>query len=101
MNINSVVLEKLKLWKNEERITNRELAKMLGVTDALVGQYLNEKKQLPNTRFQQVAKIIGVTLDELLAGEEPYKIHLRGKISNFSGQLGIDRVISKIEEKYL
>ncbi|MDM5246098.1 MULTISPECIES: helix-turn-helix transcriptional regulator [unclassified Lysinibacillus] len=101
MNINAVVVEKLNQWKNESGITNRELAEMLGVTDALVGQYLNRKKQLPNTRFEQVAQIIGVTLDDLLAGEEPYKIHLRGKISNFSGQLGIDRVISKIEEQYL
>lgn len=102
MNLNAVVVGKLAEWKEKRGATNREIAVTLGVTDALIGQYLNRNKQLPNTRFEQVAKMLGVTLDELLSnGEETYKIHLRGQISTFSGELGLDRVIARIEERYL
>lgn len=101
-NVNAIVVEKLKQWKNEHNVTNRHLAEKLGITDALVGQYFNGKKQLPNTRFSQVAELLNINIDELLSnGEGPYKIHLRGQISNFAGELGLDRVIARIEQQYL
>lgn len=101
-NVNTLVIGKLKRWKDENNVTNRYIAKNLGITDALVGQYLNAKKQLPNTRFLQVAELMNISMDELLSdGNKPYKVHLRGKISNFAGELGLDRVIARIELQHL
>lgn len=102
MNLNALVVEKLIKWKEDNGETNRTIAEKLGVSDALVGQYFNKQKQLPNTRFEQVADLLGISLDELLSdGTDPYTVHLRGKISNFAGELGLDRVIARIERNYM
>lgn len=60
-------------------ITQVELAKELGLTQALISQYENDEVRLHGELILKLAKMLGVTCDELLGGKQTKE---RGGIRN-------------------
>lgn len=57
---------KLKELREERKITQKEIADELNVSDQMISKYENNVK-IPNLeRLVQIAKILDVTLDELV-----------------------------------
>ncbi len=53
----------------EKNITQRELAKVCGVSPPLISQFISGKRVPKLETFKIMADYLGVTMDELLKGE--------------------------------
>lgn len=61
---------RLKQIRESKRISQKELANKLGITESAVCHW-EAGRYLPTTdKLQQIAKTLGVTIDELLADSE-------------------------------
>ncbi|SQH73036.1 Predicted transcriptional regulator [Porphyromonas crevioricanis] len=61
---------RLRVVMAEKNITNRWLARQLGVTEMTVSRWSTNKVQPSVTQLINIAKILDITLDELV---EPYR----------------------------
>ena len=61
---------RLRIVMAEKNITNRWLAAQLGVTEMTVSRWSTNKMQPSVAQFINIAKILDVTLEDLV---EPYK----------------------------
>ena len=59
--------QRLRLLMNEKRMSQLQLAKMAGTTEASISRYLNEQTYMPNLNvLMKLAEGFGVSLDYLV-----------------------------------
>lgn len=96
MNISSVVAKYVSNWLKQNNKSYNWLADELGVSKSLVQHMLNGTRNFTSERILKVAKVLGVSVDELIHEEQEakgYTVQLRGKISTREGESALQNVI--------
>ena len=58
--------ERLRELRQKRGMTQRDLARLLGITDAAVGMWENNRREPDGDKLSQLASIFGVSVDYLL-----------------------------------
>lgn len=84
---------RLKKARNSKRMTQHEVAKILGLNFTTISKYENDKSQPDNDTLQKISQLYDVSLDWLLLGElkpvsdEPYgkaKVYIDGQMEELT-----------------
>lgn len=60
----------IKSFRNKKGLTQKELAKNIGVTDITIQNYENNRREPKIETLDKIASILGVTIDDLVKGTE-------------------------------
>ncbi|MFK7693814.1 helix-turn-helix domain-containing protein [Paenibacillus sp. HJGM_3] len=108
---------RLKRARNNKRLTQHEVAKILGLNFTTISKYENDKSQPDNDTLTQLSQLYDVTIDWLLLGEtksvsdEPYpaaKVYIDGMTEELTPEearhlkdsLEMFRLLKEKREKY-
>jgi transcriptional regulator with XRE-family HTH domain len=108
---------RLKKARNNKRMTQHEVAKLLGLNFTTISKYENDKSQPDNDTLLKISQLYDVSLDWLLLGElkpvsdEPYgkaKVYIDGEIEVLTPEearylkdsLEMFRLLKEKREKY-
>lgn len=96
MSVSSVVASYVSNWLKQHQKSYQWLADELGVSKSLVQHMINGTRKFTSERIFQIANVIGVSVDELINGEQEskeYTVQLRGEISTRLGESALQNVI--------
>ncbi|MEK5266680.1 helix-turn-helix domain-containing protein [Weizmannia sp. FSL W8-0401] len=98
---NEAAIKKVRDWLDTEGKSIQDLAEEVGISKSLMGHILTGKRQFLPNRMAQVAKVMGITVEELLAedrSEKPYVLSLRGKADSRAAKRQLENMLFAIEE---
>ncbi|MEK5338510.1 helix-turn-helix transcriptional regulator [Weizmannia sp. FSL W8-1119] len=98
---NEAAIKKVRDWLDTEGKSIQDLAEEVGISKSLMGHILTGKRQFLPNRMAQVAKVIGVTVEELLAedrSEKPYVLSLHGKANSRATKRQLENMLFAIED---
>lgn len=102
MNLNTVIANNIKLWLHDNQKSQQWLAQEIGVSKALVGHMLNESRVIQPQRIVDIAKALGVSVNELTTDpsmrEERMTVELRGTLSNRRSKMELERLKFEVED---
>ena len=61
--------ENIKKIRNEKKLTQKELARLLNVSEAMISQYESKNSNLRLSTIQKIAAALGVKLEDLIGLE--------------------------------
>lgn len=100
--INQVVIQKIKAWLSENHKSIQWLADEIGVSKSLMGHILTGERALLPKRIVQIARIMGTTVEELVAAnqsEKPeYEGVLRGTVQSSVAKRHMSYLLFAIED---
>ena len=100
--VNKVIIQQVKRWLVEQNKSIQWLAEEVGISKSLMGHMLTGERQFLPERMIQVAKVMGVTVDELLASrqmeERSYTILLRGNVDSRVAKRHLNNLLFAIED---
>lgn len=59
-------MNRLKLLRTEKKLSQADIAKIIGVSSQAVGLYENEKRDIPTTILKELSEIFDCSIDYLL-----------------------------------
>jgi transcriptional regulator with XRE-family HTH domain len=71
--VTKVLGARIRELRNKKGMTQKDLASLLGVTDAAIGMWENGRREPDAERIKRMANIFCVTTDYLLGQESPQK----------------------------
>jgi len=98
---NESAIKKVRDWLEMEGKSIQDLAEEVGISKSLMEHILTGKRQFLPNRMAQVAKVIGVTVEELLAedrSEKPYELSLHGKANSRDVKRQMENMLFAIED---
>lgn len=102
MNSNTIIVNNIRLWLQDNQKSQQWLAQEIGVSKALVGHMLNESRVIQPQRIVAIAKALGVSVNELTTDasmrEERMTVELRGKLSNRRSKMELERLKFAVED---
>lgn len=102
MNRNEMVINKVKNWLEHKEESQQWLADQIGVSKSLMNHMLNGKRQFAPTNMIKVAKVMGISVPELMAPEKteekPYTLQLRGRADSRSAKEDVRNMMFAIED---
>ena len=102
MNRNIMIINKVRKWLKESGRTYQSLAEEIGVSKSLMGHILTNKRQFTPERMIDVAKAMGVTIQDLISPEQteekPYSFQLRGSADSLNAKEDIRKMMFAIED---
>ena len=66
MNYGQIIAEKIRRYREENHLYQWQLGEKLGVSDAAIGKYENERVMPSVDVIVRFARMLGITVDELL-----------------------------------
>ena len=102
MTTNEVVIEKVKIWLQENGKSHQWLAEELNVSKALIGHMLSGNRTIQPKRIPELAKVLGVSVKELTE-DSSFKskrlvIQLRGSTSNRRSKQEVEELLFAVED---
>ncbi|WP_252100552.1 helix-turn-helix transcriptional regulator, partial [Exiguobacterium sp. SH31] len=102
MNSNTIIVNNIKLWLQDNQKSQQWLAQKIGVSKALVGHMLNESRVIQPQRIVAIAKVLGVSVNELTTDasmrDERMTVELRGTLSNRRSKMELERLKFAVED---
>jgi len=98
---NESAIKKVKDWLDTEGKSIQDLAEEVGINKSLMGHILTGKRQFLPNRMAQVTKVMGITVEELLAedhSEKSYVLSLRGKANSRTTKRQLENMLFAIED---
>ena len=68
--MDEIFINRLKVVLAEKRKTNRWLAEQLGVNEATVSRWVNDRQQPSLTTFRKIADVLGVNVKDLFESNQ-------------------------------
>ena len=68
--MDEIFINRLKVVLAEKRKTNRWLAEKLGVNEATVSRWANDRQQPSLTTFRKIADILGINVKDLFESNQ-------------------------------
>lgn len=100
--VNKVIVQKVKAWLLDHDKSIQWLAEEIGVSKSLMGHMLTGERQFLPERMVQVARVMGITVDELLTTpktvESTYTLLLRGKAESRVAKRHLSNMLFAIED---
>ena len=79
--------------------TQRELAEVIGITEASMSRYIHGDRVPKATVLAKIADALGVTTDQLISGEEnPFDL-MRLRVSKYNYSRLLDEMIQTLSDK--
>ncbi len=92
--------ERIRDLRKERHMTQGELAKQLGVTQALIASYELATRNIPIRKLISIAEILGVSFEEII-GHTKHRRLKRGPASKIEQRLLKIEQLPKSEQKFL
>jgi transcriptional regulator with XRE-family HTH domain len=100
--VNKVIVQKVKTWLHDHNKSIQWLAEEIGVSKSLMGHILTGERQFLPERMAQVARVMGITVDDLLitpkTEENTYTLLLRGKAESRVAKRHLSNMLFAIED---
>ncbi|MBM7572927.1 helix-turn-helix domain-containing protein [Aquibacillus albus] len=100
--VNQIAIDKIRHWLDEENKSIQWLAKEIGISKSLMGHILTGERQFLPERMSQVAKVMGISVEELLSKEseeeKAYTLSLRGKADSRAAKRHLNNMLFAIED---
>jgi len=100
--VNQIAIDKIRNWLDERNKSIQWLAGEIGISKSLMGHILTGERQFLPERMSQVAKVMGITVEELLTKENEeeiaYTISLRGKADSRAAKRHLNNMLFAIED---
>lgn len=68
--------QRIKIVLKIKHLSQKELANMVGATECSISKYCNDKRKPFISQLIQIAKVLGVSLDELVGNCETFDLLL-------------------------
>ncbi|ANU28289.1 helix-turn-helix domain-containing protein [Planococcus versutus] len=102
MRTNEVVIEKVKIWLQENGKSHQWLAEELNISKALVGHMLSGNRTIQPKRIPELAKVLGMSVNELMEdsslNSKRLVVQLRGTTSNRRSKQEVQELLFVIED---
>lgn len=100
--VNQVAIDKIRAWLKKEGKSIQWLAEEIGISKSLMGHILTGKRQFLPERMSQVAKVMGITVEELIRREieeeKAYTVSLHGKADSRVAKRHLNNLLYAIED---
>ncbi|PJO44894.1 helix-turn-helix domain-containing protein [Lysinibacillus xylanilyticus] len=102
MKTNEIIIGKVQKWLEAEGKSYQWLSEQMDVSKSLVGFIMKGERTLKPERIEQLAKIMNITIKELMQSEvitkDKLTVNLRGKLTNRRSRRELDSLLFAIED---